>query len=77
MTALYALEDDERMFFLDTFTKLEAVCSIRSATQAAQSIVQTVWKRRDLDMISDQPLNNGMSDWAKYIRPLSEGLSLA
>jgi len=77
VTALYALGDDERMFFLDTFAKLEAVSSTRSATQAAQSIVQTVWKRRDFEVILEPSSNKVVSDWVKYIRPLSEGLSLA
>jgi len=77
VTALYALEDDERIFFLDTFARLEVVSSTRSATQAAQSIVQTVWKRRDLDLILEPSSTNSVSDWVKYVRPLSEGLSLA
>ena len=77
MTALYASEDDERIFFLEQFDKLEVVSSTRSSTQAARSIVQTVWKKRDLHADSDQPLEAGKSDWVKFVKPMSEGLSLA
>lgn len=77
MTALYASEDDERIFFLEQFDKLEVVSSTMSSTQAARSIVQTVWKKRDLDADSDQSLEAGKSDWVKFVKPMSEGLSLA
>jgi hypothetical protein len=77
VTALYALEDDVRIFFLEQFDKLEAVSSTRSSTQAARTIVETVWKKRDLDAESGQFLEPTTSDWVKYVRPMSEGLSLA
>jgi len=77
VTALYASGDDERVFFLEQFDKLEIVSSTRSSTQAARSILQTVWKRRDLDADSEQSVKPGVSDWVKYVRPMSEGLSLA
>jgi hypothetical protein len=77
VTALYASEDDERIFFLEQFDKLEVVSSTMSSTQAARSIVQTVWKKRDLDAGSDQSLEAGKSDWVKFVKPMSEGLSLA
>jgi hypothetical protein len=48
-----------------------------SSAQAARSIVQTVWKKRDLGADSEQGLYPGMSDWVRFIRPMSEGLSLA
>ena len=77
MTALYASEDEERIFFLEQFDKLEVVSSTRSSTQAARSIVQTVWKKRDLDTDSNQSSEAGKSDWVKFVKPMSEGLSLA
>lgn len=77
VTALYALEDNERIFFLEQFDNLEIVSSTRSSTQVAKSIVQTVWRKRDLDADSSQPLEPGQSDWVKFVRPMSEGLSLA
>jgi hypothetical protein len=77
VTALYALEDDERIFFLEQFDKLETVSATRSSMHNARAIVQTTWKRRDLDVDSDQSLQPDVSDWVKYVRPMSEGLSLA
>lgn len=77
VTSLYALEDDERVFFLEQFDRLEVASATRSSTHAALAIVQTVWKRRDLDTDSEQSLDSGMTDWVKYVRPMSEGLSLA
>lgn len=77
VTALYAIEDDQRIFFLEQFDRLEIASSTRSSTHAARAIVQTVWKKRDLDADSEQSLEAGMSDWVKYVRPMSEGLSLA
>lgn len=77
VTALYAFDDKQRIFFLEQFEKLEVVSATRSSSQAAKSIVQTVWKKRDLDVNSDRALEPGMSDWVRFVRPMSEGLSLA
>lgn len=77
VTALYAHEDGERMFFLEQFDKLEIASATRSSMHNARAIVQTVWKKRDLDADSDQSLQPDTSDWVKYVRPMSEGLSLA
>ena len=77
VTALYALDDQERIFFLEQFEKLELVSTAMGSAQAAKNIVQTVWKRRDLDTDSERGSGNRMSDWARLVRPMSEGLSLA
>ncbi|KUJ23642.1 uncharacterized protein LY89DRAFT_189135 [Mollisia scopiformis] len=77
VTALYAFNDEERIFFLEQFDKLEEVSATRSSTQAARSIVQTVWKKRDLDVDGEQVTESGVSDWVRFVRPMSEGLSLA
>ncbi|KAL3421907.1 fructosyl amine:oxygen oxidoreductase [Phlyctema vagabunda] len=77
VTALYASEDEERIFFLERFELLKAAPATRGSTQAAQAVVETVWKKRDLDMVSDHPLERELSDWVVYVRPISDGLSLA
>jgi hypothetical protein len=77
VTALYALEDHERIFFLREFDRLEIASATRSSMHAARAIVETVWKRRDLDADSDPSSQPEMSDWVKYVQPMSEGLSLA
>ncbi|KAE8448733.1 hypothetical protein EG329_008948 [Mollisiaceae sp. DMI_Dod_QoI] len=77
VTSLYAFDDEQRIFFLEQFDRLELVSATRSSTQAARSIVQTVWKKRDLDADMEQVLERGTSDWVRFVRPMSEGLSLA
>lgn len=77
VTSLYAFGDEERIFFLEQLDKLEVVSATRGSTQAARAIVQTVWKKRDLDADSQNLLDPGVSDWVKYVQPMSEGLSLA
>ncbi|CZR51396.1 uncharacterized protein PAC_01271 [Phialocephala subalpina] len=77
VTALYAFDDEQRIFFLEQFDKVKEVLATRSATQAAKSIVQTVWKNRDLEADSEHMVKPGMSDWARFVRPMSENLSLA
>jgi hypothetical protein len=64
-------------FFLEQFDRLEEVSATRSSTQAAQAIVQTVWKKRDLDVDGEQVMESGMSEWVRFVRPISEGLNLA
>lgn len=76
VTALYVCKDDERIFFLDQFDRLENLSATRSSTQSARTIVQTVWKKRDLDADSEQ-VEPDISDWVRYVQPMSEGLSLA
>ena len=77
MTTLYAFDDDERIFFLEQLSKLEVLSATMGSTQATSAIVQTVWRRRDLDTDLEQASSAGMSDWARFVRPMSEGLSLA
>jgi hypothetical protein len=77
VTSLYAFDDNERIFFLGQFERLEKGSAVRASTHAARAIVQTVWKRRDLDEDLKDGMSDGMSDWAKLVRPMSEGLSLA
>jgi len=77
VTALYAMNDQERIFFLEQFEKLELVSTAMGPAHAAKNIVQTVWKRRDLDVDSERSYGNRTSDWAMFVRPMSEGLSLA
>lgn len=79
VTALYALDDEERIFLLERFDKLEELPVTRSSTRAARVIVQTVWKNSDLqaDMDPDQRLEAIESAWVRFVRPMSEGLSLA
>lgn len=77
VTALYAFDDEQRIFFLKRFDKLEEESATRSSTQAAKSIVQTVWKKRDLSEDAEHASKSGISDWVRFVRPMSEGLSLA
>lgn len=77
MTALYVHDDDERIFFLEQFDRLEVVSAAMGPTQAARAIVETVWKRRDLDDGTNYVAGSKMSDWSRIVRPMSEGLSLA
>ncbi|RDW65609.1 hypothetical protein BP5796_10301 [Coleophoma crateriformis] len=77
VTALYASQDEDRIFFLEQFEILKSVSATRGSTQAAQSVVETVWKKRDLDLDGDRAHDSGMNDWIKYVRPMSEGLNLA
>lgn len=77
VTALYAFADEQRIFFLEQFDRLEVVSATRSSTQAARSIIETAWKKRDLDEDGKHVMRGGTSDWVKFVRPMSEGLSLA
>ena len=77
VTSLYAFDDNERIFFLGQFEKLEKLSAVRASTHAARTIVQTVWKRRDLDEDLKDGISDNMSDWVNFVRPMSEGLSLA
>lgn len=77
VTALYAYDDEERIFFLEQFDKLKVVSATRSSTQAARSIVKTVWKKRDLDEDGNSARVSRVSDWVRFVRPMSDGLSLA
>ncbi|CZT11954.1 uncharacterized protein RCO7_11456 [Rhynchosporium graminicola] len=76
VTALYAANDEQRIFFLGQFDKLGSASASAASTDAARTIVETVWKRRDLeaDVVGSQVV---MNDWERIVRPMSEGLSLA
>lgn len=76
ITALYAADDEQRIFFLGQFENLGSASASAASTDAARTIVETVWKRRDLeaDVVGSQVV---MSDWERIVRPMSEGLSLA
>ncbi|CZT53393.1 uncharacterized protein RSE6_14920 [Rhynchosporium secalis] len=76
ITALYAGDDQQRIFFLGQFVKLGSASASAASTNAARTIVETVWKRRDLeaDLVGNQVV---MNDWDRIVRPMSEGLSLA
>jgi hypothetical protein len=76
VTALYANGDEERLFFLNQFGRLESVRPAIGSAPTARVVMETVWKRRDLDADSDGK-DIGLSDWERYVKPLSEGLSLA
>jgi hypothetical protein len=78
VTSLYAFTDEERIFFMEQFDRLGELCATRASAQAARVIVQTVWKRRDLDAdVQLSTMSGRLSDWAKFVRPMSKGLSLA
>ncbi|CZR55599.1 uncharacterized protein PAC_05487 [Phialocephala subalpina] len=72
VTALYTFDDEQRIFFLEQFDKLEEITATRSSAQTGRSVVQTVWKKRDLNADLEQVLEPGMSDWARFVRPMSE-----
>ncbi|KAL2064425.1 hypothetical protein VTL71DRAFT_4919 [Oculimacula yallundae] len=76
VTSLYAADDEQRIFFLGQFDKLGSASASVASTDAARTIVETVWKRRDLeaDVVGNRVV---MSDWERIVRPMSEGLSLA
>ncbi|KAH8820718.1 fungal-specific transcription factor domain-containing protein [Xylogone sp. PMI_703] len=77
VTALYAHGDEQRLFFLDQLDKLKLIPGIRGSTKAAKSIIQTVWRKRDLEVDDKPALATSISDWVRFVRPMSEGLSLA
>lgn len=77
VTALYAEDDTQRIFFLKQFGRLKSGSTSSGSAQAAKTIVETVWKRRDLEADLSQPVGSRMSDWDRIVRPMSEGLSLA
>ncbi|TVY43891.1 Transcriptional activator protein [Lachnellula occidentalis] len=79
VTALYVSGDEERIFFLRQFDRLEAASAAIGPTQAAKAVLETVWKRRDLEFDAGKLKTDesGLSDWARLVRPLSDGLSLA
>ncbi|TVY13574.1 hypothetical protein LARI1_G006452 [Lachnellula arida] len=77
VTALYVSGDEERIFFLRQFDRLEAASAAIGPTQAAKAVLETVWKRRDLEVDAGKADDSGLSDWARLVRPLSDGLSLA
>lgn len=58
---------------MEQFDKLRQGSSTGS-TAAARHIVETVWKRRDLE--ADEEIGLQVSDWERLVRPMSEGLSL-
>ncbi|TVY58741.1 putative transcriptional regulatory protein [Lachnellula suecica] len=76
VTSLYAHVDEDRLFFIDQFDRLENTRPAIGPAVTARAIVEIVWKRRDLDADSNDK-NASLSDWERYVRPLSEGLSLA
>ncbi len=77
VTALYVENDTQRIFFLRQFERLQYGSTSSGSAQAAKAIVETVWKRRDLEADLSQPIGSRMSDWDRIVRPMSEGLSLA
>jgi len=80
VTALYVSSDHERIFFLRQFDRLEAASAAIGPTQAARTVVETVWKRRDLEVdvaVGTAAGDSSLSDWTRLVRPLSHGLSLA
>ncbi|KAL1875126.1 hypothetical protein Plec18167_005796 [Paecilomyces lecythidis] len=80
VAAVHATEDEDRLFFLDQFSVLgRHEFSIVAAGSIARvrDIVETVWKRRDLAE-SDSRADDSrvLSDWARYVQPMSDQLSL-
>lgn len=74
VTALYAGRDEDRIFFLRQFGRLEAASAAVGQVLAARAVVETVWKRRDLE--ASTSVSDGGSDWERLVRPMSEGISL-
>lgn len=77
VTALYVSGDAERIFFLRQFDRLQAASPAIGATQAVKAVLEMVWERQDLEVDVGLADNLGLSDWARVVRPLSEGPSLA
>ncbi|OBT68203.1 hypothetical protein VE03_02382 [Pseudogymnoascus sp. 23342-1-I1] len=79
VTALYVENDEDRIFFLRQFERLEAASAAVGQTATARTVVEIVWKRRDLEV--NTPMSDGGkgrgSDWERLVRPMSEGISLA
>ncbi|KAL2006014.1 hypothetical protein VTN00DRAFT_9668 [Thermoascus crustaceus] len=78
VTAVYVTEDEDRLFLLDQFSVLERQdISIVAAGSVgrAREIVETVWKRRDLELRSSVSANE-KNIWARYVQPMSDELSL-
>ncbi|GAD95054.1 conserved hypothetical protein [Paecilomyces variotii No. 5] len=80
VAAVHATEDEDRLFFLDQFSVLgRHDFSIVAAGSIARvrDIVETVWKRRDLaEPNSHEDDSRMLSDWARYVQPMSDQLSL-
>lgn len=80
VAAVHATEDEDRVFFLDQFSVLgRHEFSIVAAGSIARvrDIVETVWKRRDLAEPSSHVDETRIrSDWARYVQPMSDQLSL-
>ncbi|KAJ9213865.1 transcriptional regulator family: Fungal Specific TF [Paecilomyces variotii] len=80
VAAVHATEDEDRVFFLDQFSVLgRHEFSIVAAGSIARvrDIVETVWKRRDLVEPSSHVSETRVrSDWARYVQPMSDQLSL-
>jgi Fungal specific transcription factor domain len=77
--------DEERVWFLNQFDVLgkeQRALVARGALRRVREIVESVWKRRDLDDEHEhdsQQRRVGVAeigDWEKYVQPLSEGLCL-
>ncbi|KFZ08864.1 hypothetical protein V502_09092 [Pseudogymnoascus sp. VKM F-4520 (FW-2644)] len=79
VTALYVEYDEDRIFFLRQFKRLEAASAAVGQAATARAVVETVWKSRDLEV--NTPMSDGGkgggSDWERLVGPLSEGISLA
>jgi len=73
VTALFVVDDSNRMVMLDAFRKIQQKCPILSAGTAerAKLIVEAVWKRNDL--LGSVSYGN---TWDGLVRQMSEGLSL-
>lgn len=71
--AVYAIDDADRVFFLDKFDALQTHCHIHLAARAlkrCRNIVESVWKQRDIHR------QLGCEDeWMKVVQPMIHGLS--
>lgn len=80
VTSLYANDDEQRQFVMKQFERLEAATPTIEPAPTARSIVETVWKRRDLDADVNRAAGTGsgdvQSDWERFVRPLTEGHGL-
>ncbi|OJJ67795.1 hypothetical protein ASPBRDRAFT_47308 [Aspergillus brasiliensis CBS 101740] len=71
--AIYAVDDADRVFFLDKFDALQTHCHVHLAARAlkrCRNIVESVWKQRDIRR------QLGFEDeWMKVVQPMILGLS--
>jgi hypothetical protein len=70
--AVYAVDDADRVFFLDQFDLLRGHSNIHFVTKSikkAREVVELVWKRRDIHQVP-----SFQSEWVEEVQPMIRGL---